>query len=152
MAAPYQYLPMLARPLQLPAARWFTLPNLHWAVWRRPGILQRPHRYHGRWNRPLSTAEITALYNGGAGLNCAGIVNTAISRPHPHPGPNTSCPTEGATVYLVDLPSGSSGSVVMTATAGELLGVTAVAALITINLFIILRDMVMTVGIKRDDT
>lgn len=104
------------------------------------------------WNRPLSTAEITALYNGGAGLNCAGIVNTAVPDPTPTPAPIPVAPPEGATVYLVDLPSGSSGSVVMTATAGELLGVTAVAALITINLFIILRDMVMTIGIKRDDT
>ena len=86
------------------------------------------------WNRVLSAAEITELYNSGLGMSCDDIVEG-------NNGGGTVAGPLGST-YDVDLPSGGTGVIEMYSTAGELGTMAGLAVLITITMFRVIQATV----------
>lgn len=111
------------------------------------------------YDQVLSAADVTYLYNGGAGRAYADVASpptatpTITSTPTETPTPTntpvpTNTPTPGPLVYTVPLPSGGNGQVMMSASAGELIAGGVGVLLATLVIFYLVRDMAF-MGVKK---
>lgn len=105
------------------------------------------------YDQVLSSADVTYLYNSGAGRAYADVAATPTptptitSTPTETPTP-TNTPTPGALVYSVPLPSGGNGQVEMSASAGELIAGSVGILLAALVIFYLVRDMAF-MGVKK---